>query len=249
MSENPTENFENTMYNFPTADLPKRYGVSKATVYSWLGALRIKPQRVEGTSGSSYITADQFNLLERLYTHCQAKGKIRDFVNACIESGEISSISLSAEDVGSIQPEESEAMVVSQAQYEEPFETGEVEFAAPPKDAIARLQAQKEIRVSEEDLQEANSRGQYRAAAKIIAEETLVRVYEATEEFTIPGLKEQVEQHRQNCRQSRPSQGIANNLNDFLSRKLQAAGMSGLTAPPSFNTSQSPTSSSAPDNA
>ncbi len=115
-------------------------------------------------------------------------------------------------------------------------------FVVPPEEALEHLEAQKEIKITESDLQEAEERAQYRAATKIIAEETMVRVFEATEEFTIPGLKEQVDRHRQNCKKSRPSQRIASNLNDFLSKKLQVAGMSGSIASPSFKSNQSPTS-------
>lgn len=245
MSENQEKILENDIYKFLTADLTERYKVSVPSVYSRLKALNINPLK-EGKT--SYITAEQLKLMDELHAHLEAGGKVADFVAAHIESSEIVSEATPANTEAIVLVEEQTATVTVSTE-EQGNALEEVTFMAPPEEALEHLEAQKEIRITSSDLQEANERGQYRAAAKIIAEETMVRVFEATEGFTIPGLKEQVEQHRQKCRKSRPSQKIANNLNDFLSQTLQAAGVSGLMASPSFRKNQSPTSSNASANA
>jgi len=244
-SENTLENFQ----NFLTSDLPKKYGVSRPVIYERLKALHIKPYK---QGNRSYIDAKQLELMDNLHTHLNANGKTDQFVKEQIANGRITTQASpkpepKTEPQASSQPE-GEAIVVRELEAEiiatsqEPHE--EVRFA-PPQDALAQLEAQKEIKISRSDLQEANERGQYRAAAKVIAEETMTRIFEATEEFTIPGLKEQVERHRQHCKRSRPSQRIADSLNDFLSQTLQsqmkAAGTSGSVTSTSSNKNQSPT--------
>ncbi len=52
-------------------------------------------------------------------------------------------------------------------------------------------------------------------------EQQLVAIYEATENFTIPGLKEKLEQHRAACKQARKARNRAHNFNDFMSQALK----------------------------
>lgn len=49
----------------------------------------------------------------------------------------------------------------------------------------------------EQDKAQVDAQAQYRAAGRIIGRNALTAFYEATEEFTIPGLKEQVERSKQ----------------------------------------------------
>lgn len=185
--------------------------------------------------------------MDDLNTHLKSGGKVADFVSARIESDEtVPSAAPNSKAIVLTEAQTSVVMASNDTSESQEFEV--VKFVLPAEERIAELSAQKEIKISSSDLQEATDRGEYRAAAKVMAEETMTRVFEATENFTIPGLKEQVEQHRQKCRRARPSQRIANNLNDFLSQKLQAAGMSGLTASADFKSNQSATKTSDFDN-
>jgi len=234
MEKNSAESTLENSQSFLTNDLSEKYGVSRAVVYDRLNALHIKPYK---QGNRSYITADQLKLMDDLHAHLSAGGKTNKFVKERIDFGEIVLEQIEAETeqkTEAIMVRELEPEIIATSQ--EPHE--EVRFA-PPQDAIAQLEAQKEIKISRSDLQEASERGQYRAAAKIIAEETMTRIFEATEEFTIPGLKEQVEQHRQQCKRSRPSQRIVDNVNDFLSQTLQsqmkAVGTSGSAKSTSSN--------------
>ena len=219
---------EKAMGKFLKSDLVKRYGMSRTTTYDRLNALYIKPFK-EGKL--YYITDEQLRLMDELDTHLKNRGKIAKFVAARIESGEIYLETL---------PDKTEAIVLPQEQavsgvfatseeHQEAvvFEEEKVVSTALPEDAIAHPEAQREIKISNEELEKAEERERYLAQAKvIIPEEAFTRFYKATEGFTNLELKEHLERHRQNGRQ-RQNQVTANTLNDFLSQKLQAVGMSG----------------------
>ena len=245
-----------------TNELLQRYALTKSAVYDRMYKLNIKSFQKDG---KSYITGEQLQLMDALHAHINGGGKIASFVAARITRGEITPPQSKA--VASAQraseaaiesdetiPPASQAICVTQPQtggeivnqnQQEIVEVSEATFAEPQAEPLAYLEQQKTKQVSASDLGEADERSQYRAAAKIIAEENLTRFYEATEEFTIPGLREHVLQHRQSCKQSRSNQAIGDNLNDFLSQKFRAAGLSGLTNSHNYKSNQSPTSSNA----
>ncbi len=162
-------------------------------------------------------------------------GKVRE----CIESGRIDPSSIkpkkkrksAAPQIAELPPEESSEIVVATQQMETVVTSSqlppqknreELRFAEPPLQVLAQLEAQKQQRISQEDLAEANERSQYRAATKVVAEDVLARMYEVTEQFTVPGLKEQVDEQRRKLKESRSNQGFVNAGNDFLSQMFQS---------------------------
>lgn len=212
MDLNQEKTHVNDIYKFPTAKLPGRYNLSKAVLYKRLNALNIKPFK---SGKSSYITQRELQLMDDLHTHCKTGGNKEKFVQQCTQ--------------GRINPTQTEA-IATQAQIHEmtapqPQEVmiPEEVLIAPETDAqeeVEQLAKDKEKRVNAEDLQKVDKKSQYRAAAKETGGETLTLYYEATHDFTIPGLKEQVKQHQERCSQARSKQTMANDLNDFLSQRL-----------------------------
>ncbi|MUG93684.1 hypothetical protein F7734_15155 [Scytonema sp. UIC 10036] len=65
-----------------------------------------------------------------------------------------------------------------------------------------------------QDIQEVNEQARNRAFAKTVAEESLVAIYEATENFT-PKQKQLLEQHRAECDRARESWNAAYSVNNF----------------------------------
>lgn len=230
-----TENLEIDIYRNLTSELPERYKVVRSVVYKRLEDLHIKPQRRDNRS---YLSDEQLQLMDDLHAHLGNNGKTEEFVQQCIEQGRIV-------------PDQTEALV-TQAQAHEmttspPQSLGTTdEILINPEssgqDMVADLQAQKGEKVQLSDIQEVDERAQQRAFAKAAAEETLTLIYEATEEFTIPGLKEQLEQHRAACRQAKAKRGTS--VNDFLSKTLafRTTGANGSTGSPTSSSNQSPTS-------
>lgn len=239
MSENQEKGWSNTMCKIPTAQLQKRYGISRSVAYSRLQALSIKPVR-EG--GRSYVTAEQLQLADDLNTHMAGGGKMDEFVLMCQASGRIVVLEETATGTA-IVPQTQNRVSASQFQGSAATTTEEttIRSEASKQDMIANLQAQKGERVQLEDIQEVHERAQQRAFAKAAAEETLTLIYEATEEFTIPGLKEQLNQHRTDCKQARAKRTGAHNVNDFLSKSLalyRMTGTNGSTGSPTSSNSQ-----------
>lgn len=86
MDENKFENIENDIYNVPIGKLPERYKVSRKTIYDRLKALKIKSVK---KNKKLYITADDLQLMDELYTHMKAGGTLKNFVKQRIASNEI----------------------------------------------------------------------------------------------------------------------------------------------------------------
>lgn len=204
-----SESSENA--KFPTKSLRERYGIAKSVVYNRLDTLGIKPQR---QGNRSYINALQLTLMDDLNSHLKAGGRTEEFVQQCLVNGRII-------------PAQTEAMItqaqvceMSASQPQSLAATDEIDPEFSGRDMVAALQAQKGEEVQFTDIQKAHQRAQQRAFARAAAEETLTLIYEATEEFTIPGLKEQLEQHRAACRQAESKRAAAHNVNDFLSKSI-----------------------------
>lgn len=220
-----SENFE----KFPTSKLQERYGTARSAIYSRLNALRIKPAR-QDKGNKTYITNDQLQLMDDLNAHMKDGGKIEEFVQQCITDGRIVVLEKPAveptTETAIVRQTETQ-MTASQHQVEAQATTFETEISpeANIQDKIENLQVQKRKRVRLKDIQEVNEHAQRRAFSKAVTEETLTMFYEATEEFTIPGLKEQLEQHRAACRQARVKGMAAYDVNDFLSEAFQIIGI------------------------
>lgn len=207
---------------FQASKLQERYGVVKSVIYSRLYALGIKPQR---RGHKSYISAEQLQLMDDLDAHLKAEGGTDEFVKQYIESGRINPAPAGE--------------IVTQMIDATPQTVSKNSQAAPAdaEEVVEHLLTQKDAGVNALDLQETHERAQYRAAAKVMGEETLTLLYEATEAFTIPGLKDQVEQHHSRIKQirARRTKGIGHDLNDFLLKSLpvqMAAGTNGLSPSP-----------------
>ncbi len=214
---------------FPTSKLQERYGITRSAIYSRLDALHIKPAR-QGKGNKTYITSDQLQLMDDLNAHMKGGGKIEEFVQQCITDGRIVVLEKPAEE-STI----SETAIVRHTETQTTAsQHQETDLATTKKTAInpearrqnkiENLQAQKGERVRFSDIQEVNERAQKRAFDKAVAEEELVLIYEATEEFA-PELKEQLEQHRAACRQARKKRMEAYDVNDFLSQAIQMTGI------------------------
>lgn len=231
-----TENFENDIYKNPTSELPERYGVVRSAIYKRLDDLHIKPTR---QGNKSYINDDQLQLMDDLHAHLEAGGRTEEFVQQRIASGEL----VPAKTEAIVTQTQAHEMTTSQPQSLAATDEILIDPESSGQDMIADLQAQKAEQVQIEDIQEVHERAQQRAFAKAAAEETLTLIYEATEEFTIPGLKEQLEQHRAACRQARAKR--ATSVNDFLSKSLafRMTGANGSTGSPASSSNQPPTSS------
>ncbi len=226
---------ENNTYKFPTSQLTERYGVVRSVVYKRLDDLHIKPRR---QGNKSFINDDHLQLMDDLNTHLKKEGRTDEFVKQCIEQGRIIPVQTEA----LVTQTQAREMTASHPQSLTTTDESVIDTQASGEDMIAELQAQKAEKVQISDIQEVHERAQQRAFAKAAAEETLTLVYEATEEFTIPGMKEQLEQHRATCRQARVKR--ATNVNDFLSKSLavfQKTGANGLTGSPVSSNNHSPT--------
>lgn len=217
---------------YPMSELPEKYGITKSVVYSRLEALHIKPTRA---GNKSYINDEELQLMDELSAHLKASGGTKDFVEQCIQAGRINPAS-----EGAIVIQSQAQTIASSSQETLNSQSGTTTDA---EDVVEHLVTQKDARVTAEDLQETHENSQYRAAAKVMGEETLTLLYEATEAFTLPGLKEQVDRHRSRIKQirARRTKGIGNDINDFLLNSLpaqMAAGMSGSL--PSLNGRKEP---------
>jgi hypothetical protein len=222
---------------FLVDDLRSKYGIEKSSFYGKLDALGIVQFKKRG---KAYITPEDLQLLDDLDIYLkEKKGSTNDFVQECIESGRIDASSIKSKKTRRstssaeaelppmqesseivLAPQPPETVVASQLPLSENSE--ELRFAVPPLSTIEQLDAQKQVRISQEDLAEADERSQYRAATKVVAEDVLTQMYEITEEFTVPGLKEQVEEHRRKLKQSRSNQRFIDAGNDFLSQMFQS---------------------------
>lgn len=201
---------------FPTNQLQDRYGINRSVVYNRLEALQLKPQR---DGNRAFISGEQLQLMDDFDAHLKAKGRTNEFVQRCIEEGRI----VPTQRNTTLFQTESQMMSALGLHQDLPM-SGNFQATPAPgvQEAIEQLLIQMDVRVNAEDLQGTRERAQYRAAAKVMGEETLTLLYEATEAFTILGLKEQVEQHRLKIHQirARRTVGMGNNLNDFLSNSL-----------------------------
>ena len=232
-SKNATGNSE----NFLTSELQNKYEVTKAVVSSRLKALQIEPYKQDNRF---YITSAQLQLMDDLHAYLQAGGKIDEFVQQQITVDKI--VSPQTEVI--VVQSETQTTTTPQSQQEHQAIEEIASFELTQQEMIENLQAQKGEQVSRQDIQEVHERAQQRAFVKATAEETLTLIYEATEEFTIPGLKEQLDKHREACRQARGKRTAGHNVNDFLSKSLAfqtQIGTNGSAASANYNSNQSPT--------
>ena len=245
--------------NFLVSELSSRYKRGKSNMYEKMAALGIEPFR---KGRSSYITPEDLELMDELHVHLTEKGgEIKDFVQACIESGRIVQKPIKLKPEPKLeQPEESqsEAIVLHEQLPSTVVESKETEYLTvnqPDSEnsslsneyvTIAELREQKQQNIDTQDLLEVNLQSQERAFKKAIALESMTLIYESTENFTIPGLKEQLAEHRQACDRARIGKGSGERINDFLSQARAVAN--GSTKSPNSNNSTSATLNTATTN-
>lgn len=218
--------------NYLLTNLPKRYSVSQVIVNSRIEALNLEPHK---DGKKLYLNSGQLALMDELDAHLKGGGEIDEFVCEQIAQGRIVDSAPDAEAIILSPPEE--AVVKSEQLPQESAE--EITFVIPSQNTIADLQEQRQIKITEADFAEATARAQNRATAKLIVEDTLVVVFETSEDLMVPRLKEQLQQHRQMLKESRSNRGIANAVSDFLSQILTLQRMPGGNGMNASSTSKS----------
>ncbi len=228
ISSNPPNNSN----NYLLTNLPKRYSVSQVIVNSRIEALNLEPHK---DGKKLYLNSGQLALMDELDAHLKGGGEIDEFVCEQIAQGRIVDSAPDAEAIILSPPEE--AVVKSEQLPQESAE--EITFVIPSQNTIADLQEQRQIKITEADFAEATARAQNRATAKLIVEDTLVVVFETSEDLMVPRLKEQLQQHRKMLKESRSNRGIANAVSDFLSQILTLQRMPGGNGMNASSTSKS----------
>ena len=109
--------------------------------------------------------------------------------------------------------------------------------------AVAEEATQQEtINTAHDDLKDVDEGSQYRAAAMRVGSDALTLFYYATAQFTVPGLKEKVEESRSNLRQALRGVAAAYEPEHFLAQThlaQMAAGRNGSMLSLNGNSSQS----------
>lgn len=115
--------------------------------------------------------------------------------------------------------------------------------------AVAEEATQEEtINTAHEDLKDVDEGSQYRAAAMRVGGDALTLFYYATAQFTVPGLKEKVDESRSKLRQALRGVATAYDTEHFLAQThlaQMAAGSNGSTR--SFNGNSSLSDESEPE--
>lgn len=213
-----TENCKTATGKFLTSKLSQRYGIIRSVVDQRLEALCIKPI---GVGNKSYITPDELQLMDDLDDHLEAGGKTEEFVSEGIEAGSsLQPVAPSTANESAIVHSSPEAAAIARSsEYSGAARNVKIEASASAVELIIE-QSQKASTLEAEDIAEVDKRSQQRAYAMATAEDTLTAAYLATENFTIPGMKEQLERHRRACRQAM-DRGTVNYLDDHLNKVLE----------------------------
>lgn len=218
ISKNLIGNSENCL----TSELGSKYGISRAAVYSKLKLLGIKPYK---QSGRLYITSEQVQLMDDFDEHLKSGGKTREFVQQKIASGEVITVEESVETALIVQePDQTNAIATGQNQNYSPVTVSEGAISphSSAQGQTQHLQKQKKRPVSGTDSQKVNKVAQKCTLGTLVEEELLTLYYEATEKFTLLGLKEKLEAHRAACTEVRKKAFAKSyDVNVFLSMALE----------------------------
>ncbi len=205
---------------FLTSKLGKRYQIGKAAISARLNALDINLIK----QGKNFvINGEQLQLMDDLNTHLKAGGRMEKFVQQRLESGKIVPLQEPKGEAIVLPPDAPVVTATPQPQQELIVEEIEISAESSQQEWIEERQAEKGEQVLNADIQEVDKRAQERAFNKAVVEETLTVIYEATEQFTIPGLKEELHKHREDCKKARQKRSDANNVNHFFSQALKIA--------------------------
>lgn len=215
----------------PFTQVCQNIGISRETGYKRMEFLYIKPWKVKG---KSLLDSVQMGHMNGLHEYYKEQGKLDGYPvpertgpweeepeptpsptqSTLTEVPQSSALTTTDSSIPAL-PEEPEEESLS------------LEFSG--QELIENLMVEKAANQENADLEEIDDEAQFRAAKRIMAGETLTLLYESTENFTKPGLKNTVDTHRARCHAAR-KQG-KRGMQDFLSQKLsqivQRTGTSG----------------------
>lgn len=229
---------ENESKKFPFSELQERYGINRTEVSNRLKALNIKPERCRN---KSYITLEELHLMDDLDAHLKAGGTTSEFVHKGVATGQnlvpggetnLAHDNTEPEDE-TIYVEQSLREIVGEkadsAGAEELPKIDEAERSVCTGNSQASHAAVTEEAISsnisnqiEQDITELDTQAQYIAAHRVIYRNAAAAYYEATEEFTIPGFKQQVERSKQYAAKFTKKFEELYSLENFLSRSRLA---------------------------
>ncbi len=185
-------------------------------------ALGIKPFKEDR---SSYIRPEELQLMDDLHLYLtEQKGTIRDFLQACIESGRIIQKQSVLEPDSEPEQPESKAIVLHESQTStlaQREKTEHLEVDQPSceisshSDEYVTVAELSEQNLDTQDLSEVDLQAQERAFKKAIALEIMTLIL--TDKSTTPGMREQLEEYRQKCDRARVDIGSSNRINDHFS--------------------------------
>lgn len=206
-------------------------------------ASRRKVEEIAASMGYPKATEYPDEVLEEVKVHCSKKQRSRTAVAK--EATHTESINTAQEDFKDV-----EVTAVSRGYpkaTEYPDEASEEAQARCSKKqqshaAVAEeATQQKTTNTAQEDLKDVDEGSQHRAAAMRIAGDALTLYYYGTEQFTVPGLKDKVEESHSKFRQVLRGVAAAYDPEHFLAQTYlaqMAAGRNGSM--PSLNGSSSP---------
>jgi hypothetical protein len=232
------ENSENSSSQpelFAVSELLGRYDLGKTRLYERMKKLNIKPHKV-GTK--SYLDADQLSVMDELHKYITQNGSADGFpipeLREVLEE-ELAPELTSSHQANSTPASQSSSLTKTEFSTPAHFEPSQAQPLVTDysgQQVIEELMLERAANQEDADLEEIDDESQLRAAKRIMAGETLTLLYEATENFTKPGLKNAVDAHRSRCRAAR-RQGKGG-MEDFLNRKISltrpTAGSSGSVA-------------------
>ena len=229
LTPNLTEELTPTLT--PFTQVCQDLGISRETGYKRMEFLKIKPWKVKGKSLLDLAQVGHMNGLQEYY---KEQGKLDGYPvpersgpweeepeptpapvqNTPTEVSQNSALATTDSSITAL-PEESEEESLS------------LEFSG--QELIENLMVEKAANQENADLEEVDSESQDRAAKRIIAGETLTLLYETTENFSKPGLKDAVDTHRARCSAARKKgkRGVEGFLKQKVSQILQKTGTSG----------------------
>ncbi len=232
---------EQSQENLLTSQLPERYGISKSRVYERMNALHIQTFK---ENGRACISPSSLRLMDDLNSYLKTKqGEIKDFFQQCLDEGRI--VFPKTPQLEDLETEATVTKSEAIAPQSVPVVAQQPQFPVEAskessQSTIAQLQAQRGQQTRASDIQEVAEQAQIQAFNRIVAREKMTLIYEATEDFTVPGLREQLEEHRAANREARQSRNAAHEVNDFLAEAV-ALAMNGSNSSTASSRSQSPT--------
>lgn len=206
-------------------------GISRETGYKRMEFLKIKPWKVKG---KSLLDSAQVGHMNGLHEYYKQQGKLDGYpvppkTGPWEEEPELTPAP--AQTIPTEQPQNSALTTTDSAIAafsDEPEEQSlSLEFSG--QELIENLMVEKAANQENADLEEVDSESQDRAAKRLIAGETLTLIYETTENFSKPGLKDAVDAHRARCSAARKKgkRGVEGFLKQKVSQILQKTGTSG----------------------